>query len=433
MSSHAEITLADSTLRTAEERRSRVAVLSALWPGGHARAAFDAAATLVVGRSDDCDLRVDARSVSRQHVRVGLSPSPYVEDLGSANGTRVAGRPVKKNERVAISKDTLVQIGDAVLVLQIDGPEGDGPPPATDSPSPLAFERLVELAARSNLSILIRGETGVGKEVLATRIHAGSARASGPFIRVNCAALTETLFESELFGHEKGAFTGAVQARAGYFEAASGGTILLDEIGDLSGAMQVKLLRVLESREVVRVGATRPKPVDVRLLTATHQDLERMVEAGTFRSDLYYRIDGLSLTIPPLRDRPLELETLARTIAREAGAELSANVIEHLRSHRWPGNVRELRNVLERGIVLAAGQRVAPEHLRLSPAGASSAPVGAGLRDELAAVERQRIVDALARTHGNQSEAARLLDMPRRTLTKRITEYGLPRPRKPGS
>jgi len=402
-------------------------VLSALWPGGFARATFEGNPSLVVGRGDDCDLRVPARSVSRRHARITLSPTPSVEDLGSANGTRIGGKTIGKGEQVPIGPGALLQVGDAVLVLQTDRVERT---PALEPASMETLEHLAELAAQSNLSILIRGETGVGKEVFATKIHARSPRAQGPFVRVNCAALTETLFESELFGHEKGAFTGASQARVGYFESASGGTLLLDEIGDLSLAMQVKLLRVIEAREVVRVGATRPKSIDVRLLTATHRDLEAMVEAGTFRRDLYYRLDGLTLEIPPLRDRHTELESIARRIAVDAGSihPLSDAVIAHLRAHRWPGNVRELRNVLERGVVLAAGKPLAPEHLRIHAPATVPPP---GLRAELADVERTRIVEALERTGGNQSAAAKLLGMPRRTLTKRISEYGLPRPRKP--
>jgi len=293
-----------------------------------------------------------------------------------------------------------------------------------------ALEHLTELAAKSDLILLLRGETGVGKEVLAARIHALSARAARPFLKVNCAALTETLFESELFGHEKGSFTGAVAQKIGYFEAAHGGTLLLDEIGDLSHPMQVKLLRVLEAREIVRVGAVEPRPVDVRVLAATHRDLEEMVAEGTFRRDLYYRLDGLSLHIPPLRERPSDLEALARKFAAAQGRELTAAAVARLRSHPFPGNVRELRNVVERACVLSTGAPIGEVHLVIGGEREEPARRTKSLRDELANVERQRILDALAQTHGNQSEAAKLLGMPRRTLTKRLSEYELPRPRR---
>ncbi|MBL8717536.1 MAG: sigma 54-interacting transcriptional regulator [Myxococcales bacterium] len=382
---------------------------------------------VLVGRAAECPLRVDVPSISRKHARILVDPLT-IEDLGSANGTRVSGQLVPPHQKIPIHPGMLVEIGSAVLLVHAD-------PTATPSPSPGgtsmdALEHLTELAAKSDLTLLLRGETGVGKEVFAARIHALSARAERPFLQVNCAALTETLFESELFGHEKGSFTGAVAQKIGYFEAAHGGTLLLDEIGDLSHPMQVKLLRVLEAREIVRVGAVKPRPVDVRVLAATHRDLEEMVAEGTFRRDLYYRLDGLTLHIPPLRERPSDLEALARKFAAAQGRELTAAAVARLRGHPFPGNVRELRNVVDRACVLSAGAPIGEAHLVLGGEREEPQRRTKSLRDELANVERQRILDALAQTHGNQSEAAKLLGMPRRTLTKRLSEYELPRPRR---
>ncbi|MBK7395681.1 MAG: sigma 54-interacting transcriptional regulator [Myxococcales bacterium] len=353
----------ETTVRTEGKSRGRAPALSVVWPGGFLRVPLGPdVGEVLVGRGEDCQLRVDVPSISRKHARILVDPLT-IEDLGSANGTRVSGQLVPPHQKIPIHPGMLVEIGSAVLLVHAD-------PTATPSPSSGgtsmdALEHLTELAAKSDLTLLLRGETGVGKEVLAARIHALSARAARPFLKVNCAALTETLFESELFGHEKGSFTGAVAQKIGYFEAAHGGTLLLDEIGDLSHPMQVKLLRVLEAREIVRVGAVKPRPVDVRVLAATHRDLEEMVAEGTFRRDLYYRLDGLTLHIPPLRERPSDLEALARKFAAAQGRELTAAAVARLRSHPFPGNVRELRNVIARACVLSAGAPIGEVHLVL--------------------------------------------------------------------
>jgi two-component system response regulator HydG len=299
-------------------------------------------------------------------------------------------------------------------------------------------------AAGANINVLILGENGVGKEILARAVHNLSQRKAGPFVAFNCAALAESLVETELFGHEKGAFTGALQARAGLLEAASGGTVFLDEVGELPPAIQTKLLRVLEQRQVLRVGARSAQEVDVRFVAATNRDLEHESEQGTFRADLFYRLNGISFTVPPLRDRPREIEPLARMFLARAGAEnhrknsleLAPETIELLVAYSWPGNVRELRNVIERGDVLADGNKLLPEHLppklqRASqppPSGADD-PRDAPLR-ELAEIERRRIQSALDQCGGNQTRAAELLGISRRTLVYRLTDLGMPRPRK---
>ncbi len=294
-------------------------------------------------------------------------------------------------------------------------------------------------AARSNLSVLLLGETGVGKDVLARHVHVASPRAEQPFIPLNCAALTETLLESELFGHERGAFTGAAAARAGLFEAADGGTVFLDEVGDLPPTTQAKLLRVLEDRCVRRIGARSFRSIDVRFIAATNQDLEARVDDGSFRQDLYFRIAGIVLEVPPLRERREEVFPLAerftRNICRQLGRSaptFAPEAVTRLEAHPWPGNVRELRNVVERAIALLEGDVVRPEHLPKAIGESGRAPSTKidTLREEMRALERQAIVDALREHGGNQTLAAKALGISRRTLVNRLDEFDLPRPRK---
>jgi DNA-binding NtrC family response regulator len=295
--------------------------------------------------------------------------------------------------------------------------------------------RLVEHVAASSLSVLVLGETGTGKEVVAEAIHRFSKRAKGPFVRLNCAALPETLLESELFGHEKGAFTGAIASKPGLVEAADGGTLFLDEMGELPLLTQAKLLRVLEAREVQRLGSVVPKKVDLRIVAATNVDLEAAVRQGKFRLDLYHRLDGVSIAIPPLRARKAEILPLARLfLAKACEAEgiaapaVTSAAEQALVAHAWPGNVRELRNVVARAAVLAGGSPITPVHLRLGHDVA--APSTAAADEAGGDGERERVLAVLDRCGGNQSRAARELGIPRRTLLRRLDEYGVPRPRK---
>jgi DNA-binding NtrC family response regulator len=298
------------------------------------------------------------------------------------------------------------------------------------SPAMQSVFELARAAAKSPSTVLILGESGTGKDLLARAIHAESDRANRPFVPVSCAALTETLLESELFGHERGAFTGANTRHAGKFESASGGTLFLDEIGDISPKLQLDLLRVLEERRVTRVGGTGSIPVDVRVVAATNRDLARSVEEGHFRKDLYYRLNVIPLTIPPLRDRkediPLLVDHLLERLAVETGKrieEVSEEALARLLAHTWPGNVRELRNVLERGIVLAHGTVLRPEHLGdLGEAGTT----GAGPLS-LEEMERRHVADVLRQTDGNVSQAARVLGIDRATLYAKIRKYDLKR------
>jgi two-component system, NtrC family, response regulator HydG len=297
--------------------------------------------------------------------------------------------------------------------------------------------RTIAQVARSNATVMILGESGSGKECVAEAIHRGSRRAGGPFVRVSCSALNENLLESELFGHVKGAFTGALKDRRGRFQEAHGGTLLLDEIGDVSPTVQVKLLRVIEQREIERVGESAPTKVDVRLLCATHRDLKAMVEDGRFRADLYFRLAVFPLRVPALREHPDDLPLLAEAFLErlEAGGgtrprSVSAAALALLQAYPWPGNVRELQNVLEFAALGAAGGVLEaahlPEELRwpAAPRGAAPPDRRHGAQD----LDRARLVEVLGATGWNRAEAARRLGVSRVTLWKRLKQLGLTGP-----
>ena len=301
----------------------------------------------------------------------------------------------------------------------------------TSDPMQDAFEQMRSVADVKT-TVLIQGETGTGKELAARAIHEESPRSEHPFVAVNCAALDPDLAASQLFGHRSGAFTGASEDRAGYFEAADGGTLFLDEIGDIPLDTQRQLLRVLEEEAVTRLGETEPRPVDVRIVAATHRDLDEEVEANRFRQDLLYRIRIARVQLPPLRDRRSDLPLLVRTLLRELRARTGADVasvgddaLGRMLDYEWPGNVRELRNALEAALVRAQGDVLRAEHLppEIRTAGASSA---AGEREKSSADdEAERIRAALEQTGDNRSEAAELLGISRATLYRRLDEYGI--------
>ena len=292
---------------------------------------------------------------------------------------------------------------------------------------------LVRRVAPSDATVLIRGESGTGKELIAKAIHYASPRASGLLVKVNCAALPETLIESELFGHEKGAFTGAVSARKGRFELADGGSLFLDEIGDLPAPVQVKLLRVLQERELERVGSSRPIAVNVRLLAATHRNLEALVREGRFRDDLYYRINVVTITLPPLRERredlPLFIDHFLRTFAAKNGKTirgLSREARETLLRYDYPGNVRELENLIERAVVLTRDEVIGLADLPLTLAEPAPEPeAGVGLIATVEGLERRMIREALAQANGTQTRAAELLGISERVLRYKLKKYGL--------
>ncbi len=301
------------------------------------------------------------------------------------------------------------------------------------SPTMHRVFELAQVAAKSSSTILVLGESGSGKEVLARAIHAESPRAEAPFVAVSCAALTESLLESELFGHEKGSFTGAVARRKGKFEVADGGTIFLDEVGDISPKLQLDLLRVLEDRKFHRVGGTEPIEVDVRIIAATNRDLRKAVQEGAFREDLFYRLNVIPVLMPPLRDRKEDIPILVEHFLERLSAEMkkkldgvSPEAMAALMAHGWPGNVRELRNVLERGAVVTKGNVIQVPDLGLAHPGASDP----GARDPgtLEEVERRHIAEVLAHTGGNVSQAARVLDIDRVTLYNKMRKYQLSRP-----
>ncbi len=279
-------------------------------------------------------------------------------------------------------------------------------------------------AARSGFSVLIVGESGTGKELLARFIHRESARSDQPFVAINCGAIPETMIESELFGHEKGAFTGAHARKQGLLELANGGTLFLDEIGDMPLALQVKLLRVLETCRFFRLGGTREHQVDIRVLSATNKDLTGAIGRGDFRSDLFYRINGLTIAVPPLRERsediPLYIEQIQHETIQHRHKRFSPEVVTALRTYAWPGNVRELRNVVQRMLVLSRGDLVTPADLPGDLAGAARAR-GERLED----VERDHILRVLSQTGGHRERAADVLGIHPRTLRRKLQEYGV--------
>src|SRR5512141_457045 len=300
------------------------------------------------------------------------------------------------------------------------------------SPAMQSVFELARTAARSNSTILILGESGTGKEVLARAIHAESPRAEKAFVGVSCAALTETLLESELFGHEKGSFTGALARRKGKFEQADGGTLFLDEVGDIGPKLQLDLLRVLEERKFHRVGGNEELHVDVRIIAATNRDLRKAALEGKFREDLFYRLNVIPIVVPPLRQRredvPLLVENFVERLAVEMKKRVdgvSAEAMSALMAHEWPGNVRELRNVLERGAVVAAGPVIQLADLGL-PSKADVAP-RPGTLASLEEVEKRHVAAVLAHTGGNVSQSARILGIDRVTLYNKMRRYGIRR------
>jgi DNA-binding NtrC family response regulator len=300
----------------------------------------------------------------------------------------------------------------------------------TKSPAMQGTLELARTAARSPSTILVLGESGTGKELLARAVHAESPRHDKPFVAMSCAALTETLLESELFGYEKGSFTGATGRREGKFVAANGGTLFLDEIGDISPKLQLDLLRVLEERRVTRVGGTESMPVDVRIIAATNRDLQKAIGEGRFREDLFYRLNVITLTLAPLRDRKEDIPLLVDILLEQLAVEMKKPVegvspegMALLLAHSWPGNVRELRNVLERGVVVSTGPLLQPGDLGLTLRGEEIPSHPASLAE----VERRHIAAVLQNTAGNVSQAARILDIDRVTLYSKIHKLGLKR------
>jgi two-component system, NtrC family, response regulator AtoC len=458
----------------------------AMWPGGTVAKELPDNGRITVGRSRSCDISIDHPSVSREHAAFHGGRPIEVEDLGSTNGTTVGGVRVPKGSRVGIERGQVVAIGAAVLVVHgaadtvgaaprrpaapTARPPQEAPPTIVVDEAMRELHRIVDLVAKGDLSVVLLGETGTGKDVLADAIHRRSPRASAAYVRLNCAALPENLLESELFGYERGAFTGAVTAKPGLLEIADGGTLFLDEFAELPLTVQAKLLRVLENREITRVGGLRSRHVDVRFVSATNRDLAAQVRAGAFRQDLYFRLNGITLTIPPLRSRRSEIAPLAREFVREvcrrvgrSELPMTEQALAFLLSQNWPGNIRELRNSIDRAVTLCTGDIIDVHHLAPSEStfqpvtmlptqetsvfpipssptlpDLSSADLGLheDARRATRELERRRIAEAMERCGGNQTRAAQLLRISRRTLVARLTEYGFARPlkdRRPGT
>lgn len=434
---------------------------------------------LRIGRADDNHIILASPSVSRYHAElIVVEGTVSVRDRGSANGTRIGGQRIASEAPVAVQPGVAIGIGSASLVVhqlgsmagaRLDEPRevvmagehiralrsgGPGDRASASADRGLvvqssAMKKLFELVDRvapGTISVLIVGETGVGKEVVAAAIHERSPRRARPYLRLNCSAFSENLLESELFGHEAGAFSGARAAKPGLFETANGGTVLLDEIGEMPLSLQAKLLRVVETREVIPIGGTRVRRLDVRFLAATNRDLRERIRSGHFREDLFFRLSGVTIEVPALRARRTEIEPLARLFAGEAAVALgrrcapkiSPEAVQFLEAQRWPGNVRELRNCVERAVLLCnsdvlSEDDVDPSCERLVPRGTQRAMHIVATQEAEArssdSAERERIQDALARCGGNQTRAAALLGMARRTLVKKLASMGLPRPR----
>jgi two-component system response regulator AtoC len=438
--------------------------------GGSVARMLDESRALTIGREGACEVVIHDNSVSRRHARLSFDGGWRVEDLGSRNGTVVDGRKLARGERVSIRVGSVVSLGSATAALQAAESSRFAPRPAdrpgdppsapseyvTRDPAMQRVHETIDVLAPSPLPVLIVGETGAGKELCACRIHSRSPRAARAMVQINCAAIPAGMIESELFGYERGAFTGAGQSKAGLLETADGGTVLFDEIGELPMALQAKLLRVLETGQCQRLGALRPRAIDVRVVSSTNRDLRQAVADGEFRADLYHRLNGATVRIPPLRDRradvvPLAiyfLGRMARTM-RLAEPTLAEDARAALEGHPWPGNVRELRNVMERAVVLARAGTLAAADLELEgvraqsksrpemretlpplPLSMDDAPP---LRDELDAMERRRVVEALEKCGNNQSRAAKMLGISRHALIARIERFRLQRPRKGGT
>jgi two-component system response regulator HydG len=404
--------------------------------------------SFTAGKDAGNDLVLSHRFVSGRHLKVTRAHNRFaVSDQHSTNGTWVGGVRVFEAE---VPFFTTLRIGEGELTLEPAlSTTGSGKAPINSfgmvgsDPAVRAMIELIERVAPSNAAVAVFGESGTGKELVARAIHTASPRADAPFIPVNCAAISKELIESELFGHEKGAFTGAANARKGAFEEADGGTIFLDEIGELPLDLQAKLLRALESGEIKRVGAARPMTVDVRIVAATNRDLIAMSREGKFREDLYYRLCVVPLNLPPLRARPGDLRLLADHFLklytpRGQRVLLTPAAQRALESHAWPGNIRELRNVIHRALLLRKGPNIEPGDLTFDARAVSPEKIGGTLecipgmtlKDQLERAEKMIIESALKRWPTREI-VGKELDIARSTLFKRLKDFGLTFPEEP--
>ncbi len=403
--------------------------------------------TFTVGKDKGCDLSIDDKFLSARHLKVTRRDGLFnVADLSSTNGTWLGNARV---QQVDVPLFTQLRIGETELTLE---PVGAGTRRDTayfgmigSDPAVRHLSELIERVAPSQAAVTIMGESGTGKELVARAVHARSTRAERPFIPINCAAISKELIESELFGHEKGAFTGATNARKGAFEEADGGTLFLDEIGELPLDLQAKLLRALESGEIKRVGASKPQVVDVRIVAATNRDLLSRAKDGSFREDLYYRLCVIPLVLPPLRNRRGDIVALTEHFVRlytpkGQNVRLHPMTLAKLESHTWPGNIRELRNVIHRAMLLRKGLHIEPADLFFDAEAALTVkdgdlsgvvipvpdfPTGTSLESMLAQIERRLIEYYLRKLDNNREKLAKELAIGRSTLFKRLKEWGL--------
>jgi transcriptional regulator with GAF, ATPase, and Fis domain len=397
----------------------------------------------VIGTADGVDLRLTDTTVSRYHCELEAAATGLiVRDLGSTNGTRAGSIQVIEavigdGDELAIGRSRLrIAIGEARGRIELSSSERFGLLVGRSPEMRQVFAQLATVAA-SPATVLLFGETGTGKELAAESIHAGSPRAEAPFVVVDCGALPAALLESELFGHERGAFTGALERRTGAFEAAAGGTIFLDEVGELGLELQPKLLRVLERREVKRVGSNVTTPVDFRIVAATHRDLRALVNQKRFRADLYFRLAVVPITLPPLRARPADLPLLVEALLAALGcsdpkiSELfrSPDFLAELEGHGWPGNVRELRNYLERSIALRKPAALESGHeaaRTAAPLEIAATSTFTAARDQwVGQFERGYLVDLLRRHGDNATAAARAAGIDRAYLYRLLWRHGL--------
>ncbi|MBA3394433.1 MAG: sigma 54-interacting transcriptional regulator [Deltaproteobacteria bacterium] len=412
--------------------------------------------TLTIGRASKADVVIDSGSVSRHHANLVLGTDVEIEDVGSSNGTYVDGGRLPANKRVALTIGVPFLIGAVTVMVQTRAGSRRESTPRTSQLG--ALEQSAARIAIGKLSVIVVGETGVGKERFAERIHEMSPRRGAPFVRINCSAISEPQLEAELFGIE-------AQNKPGMLELAEAGTAFLSDVDQLPQSLQQKVLRVIEDASVRRLSNTAPggraRPIDVRYLASTSKDLAAEVEAGRFRRDLYFRLAGASFQIPPLRERKDEVLPLAEQFIASAAGPLGRSFViteearQWLSTHDWPGNIRELRNACERAVLLATGSTIERHHLTVDdpskrvpgregrsfrnaatippPPGImapSAADMPSQVRATVAELEKLRILEALDKCAGNQTRAAELLGISRRTLINRLDEYGIARPRK---
>ena len=422
--------------------------------------------SMLIGRGAEVDIDLPATAVSRKHARLHLraGQEPVIEDLGSANKTQVGGVVLRPGERLTVKPGQAIQIWEYVLMLRtpLAGSQAkDLRSHSCNSTVQMVMQtaepglvlhdermktlyRQAKEAAAGNVTVLIQGETGSGKDVLARAIHRFSPRAARPFCTIDLGALSENLIESELFGHEKGAFTTADRRKMGLLQTAPEGTIFLNEIGELPLRLQVKLLRVIEDRVLIPVGGTKPLKLDVRFIAATNKDLAAEVQAGRFRRDLFFRLRGFPLVVPPLRERRSEILVLARAFAdrfaRELGRptpSLTPDACAAIEAHDWPGNVRELSQVMESAVIRASSGPIECDHLpddMNSPlTKAMTVDIAPELQRKLTPEEeahrKQIEVVLFNQCAGNQTRAAKILGVSRRTLCTWLRDYGISRPR----